>query len=127
MLDEQKKTIGKKRLTKKQLWKAIQRAKDNLIDWYKEKWGIVLEKGRPILLQARRISDYKFIVFINQLPGRVGLRGVEYTCTELEKGGLGFLTILAGKAHENDALGQAWMYQVAGWVRKLKGKLLFSI
>ncbi|TBR15631.1 hypothetical protein EPO66_05725, partial [bacterium] len=129
MLPEQLKTMGEERLDKIQLWEAKQKAAARFIDWIKDQWGIALEQGLPILLQARRIADYKYNDFINLIPGRDSLKGVKYLCGDIKDGGLGFLVILAGKAHQSDPLGQARAYQMAGWMRDpdLAGKYLFCI
>ncbi|MBU0469172.1 MAG: glycosyltransferase, partial [Candidatus Omnitrophica bacterium] len=118
MLKEQFATLGRDRLSGPQLYEAIEKARDYFYDWMSDNWGIHMEKDRPLMVQARRIADYKWITFITQLLGFGDLQGIEYLTADPEKGGLGYNFIAAGKPHESDALGQEWSYQMANYARQ---------
>ncbi|MGE5196898.1 MAG: ElyC/SanA/YdcF family protein, partial [Deltaproteobacteria bacterium] len=88
---------------------------------------VELIAGRPIIVQARRFTDFKWNTFFTGIPGHGNLHGIYYLTADPEEGGLGFNLIIGGKAHKDDWLCQKWANELKGYNRdpKLKGRFIF--
>ncbi|MCK5180808.1 MAG: hypothetical protein KAR32_14850, partial [Candidatus Omnitrophica bacterium] len=49
-----------RRLSGEELFNVIARTRERFYGWVEKTWGISLERDRPLLLNARRIADYKY-------------------------------------------------------------------
>ncbi|MFA5337269.1 MAG: HAD-IIIC family phosphatase, partial [Candidatus Omnitrophota bacterium] len=119
-------------LAREELWRAKDRAEDEMLSYIENKYGRKLRKGRPTIVEARRFADFKWNIFFARMPGRTFgdkvLSGIHYLTADPESGGLGFNLIVGGKAHEDDRLSQWWVSQLKEFSKDpaLQDRFLFS-
>ncbi|MBP7216844.1 MAG: glycogen/starch synthase, partial [Candidatus Omnitrophica bacterium] len=128
MLDEQL-ARGGKVLEKDEIWPAKESAETKMLAYLRDTWGIELVAGRPTIVEARRLVDFKWNTFFLGMPGSGVLQGLYYLTADPQEGGLGFNVIIAGMAHEDpsNVVPQAWEATFRDFMQdeRLKGRFAY--